>query len=96
MEQELKPDERILIGKWEFRDSMIFADDTSTRIEFLVTKYLIKITEDETGWTKLFQDPNDQRYWELSYPDSESHGAGAPQLKFLSKEEVNMKYPDNI
>ena len=62
------------------------------RIETLIKDYLVKITTDETGWDVLYQDPEDNRYWELTYPESELHGGGAPVLRHLSVVEAHDKY----
>ncbi len=89
---KLNPDEIELKGSWRFVDSSMESDDVCKRIERLISEYLIQIGTDETGWNKLFQDPEDKRYWELTYPDSELHGGGAPFLKCLSRQEVQQKY----
>jgi hypothetical protein len=89
---KLKPNEIELQGSWEFVGNSMKADNISERIENLVSSYLIEISEDESGWNKLYQDPEDKRYWELSYPESEMHGGGAPLLKSLSLNEAKKKY----
>lgn len=89
---KLKPDEIELHGKWKLIGTSIKADTTSKRIERLISTYLIEIDEDESGWNKLYQDPDDKRYWELSYPESEIYGGGAPLLKRISLEEAKEKY----
>ncbi|MBK7985535.1 MAG: hypothetical protein IPK11_01125 [Ignavibacteria bacterium] len=89
---KLKPKEIELRGSWELVGNSIKADNISVRIENLTSCYLIEISEDESGWKKLYQDPEDKRYWELSYPESEIHGGGAPVLKNLSILEVKEKY----
>lgn len=48
-------------------------DAIGERIQFLISNYLMEITTDSSGWFKLFQDPSDNRYWELSYPEGELH-----------------------
>jgi hypothetical protein len=37
-------------------------------------------------------DPDDGRYWERTYPQSEKHGGGPPQLKCLTFQEASKKY----
>jgi hypothetical protein len=85
---KLKPNEIELRGSWELVGNSMKADEVSQRIETLISTYLIEAGEDESGWIKLYQDPEDKRYWELSYPESEMHGGGPPLLRNLSLQEV--------
>ena len=89
---KLKPNEIELRGGRELEGNSVKADNISERIESLISSYLVEINEDESGWSKLYQDPEDKRYWELSYPESEIHGGGAPLLRNLSLQEVKKKY----
>jgi hypothetical protein len=43
------------------------------------------------GWNALYRDPNDCRYWELTYPEGELHGGGPPQLRCLTADEARQK-----
>lgn len=88
----LKEEEKLLSGKWIFKDGKIEEDSVSKRINWLKDNYLIKIGRDKTGWEILYKDPNDGRYWELIYENSELQGGGAPTLSFISKEEAVLKY----
>ncbi|WP_262495014.1 Imm27 family immunity protein [Algoriphagus boritolerans] len=63
-------------------------DEICKRIEKLKSDYLIKVAVDETGWETLYQDPNDNRYWLLTYPNSEYHGGGPPTLKVITSIEA--------
>lgn len=89
---KLKPHETELRGDWQLADSSVGLDNVSKRIEDLVANYLIEVAVDESGWNKLFQDPEDKRYWELIYPESEMHGGGPPLLKKISLLEAKRKY----
>lgn len=89
---KLKPDEIELRGSWELVGTSMKADDVCERIENLISSHLIEIGEDESGWNKLYQDTEDKRYWELSYPESETHGAGPPLLKNLPVQEAKKRY----
>lgn len=89
---KLKPKETILKGSWKLFGRTIEADSVSERIEWLITEYLIEISEDKSGWNKLYQDPDDNRYWELTYPESEVQGGGAPQLENISIQKAEKKY----
>ena len=89
---KLKPNEIELRGSWKLEGTSMNADAICVRIESLITNYLVKISEDDSGWDKLFQDPEDKRYWELSYPEGEMHGGGAPLLINLSLQKAKEKY----
>jgi hypothetical protein len=90
---KLKPNETDLLGKWEFIAGSVVRDATCERIETLVEHYLQKVAVDESGWDTLYKDPEDNRYWELTYPNSDWHGGGPPRLTYLSDEQVKAKYP---
>lgn len=81
-----------IIGKWIFTDGKMVADEQCKRIQSLMTYYLKKIAIDKTGWDVLLQDPNDDRYWELIYSNSEMHGGGPPSLLLIFESEVKKKY----
>ncbi len=88
----LKMHEKELVGHYIINNLKIEADEVAKRIVDLISNYLIFIKADESGWFKLYQDPFDKRYWELSYPSSEEHGGGAPKLTNVSKKEAETKY----
>lgn len=92
MSQELKDFEDILIGNWIFKNGEVIADDTSERIDYLTQNILKKIASSEDGWSILYIDLNDSRYWEKIYSNSDLHGGGAPTLKCISKQEAILKY----
>jgi len=60
------------------------------RIYWLINNYLIKIKDN--GWERLYQDPQDHRFWELTYPKGEMYGGGPPKLSNITEEEANNKY----
>ena len=70
----------------------MLGDDACKRVQWLSQNYLIKVATDYSGWETLYRDPEDDRYWELTYPHSHMHGGGPPSLFNLSKEEAQMKY----
>lgn len=90
--KKIKPDETLLKGNWKLKGTSMVNDEVSQRIEWLTTHQLQKITTDESGWHVLFQDRSDGRYWELTYPESELHGGGAPQLQNISDFDAKKKY----
>jgi hypothetical protein len=53
---------------------------------------LKKIAVEDGGWSTLFRDPETGRYLERTYPHSEMHGGGSPEIKFLTQEEAQAKY----
>ncbi|MCP3928757.1 MAG: hypothetical protein GY705_06615 [Bacteroidetes bacterium] len=84
----IKSNEKELIGKWIFDGKKILKDEVCSRIEKLISEYLIKINSDKSGWISLFQDPKDSRYWLLTYPEGHMHGGGPPALKEISDLEI--------
>ena len=84
--------ETLLVGNWRSENGQFVADEICERINRLITVHLQKIASDPSGWESLYRDPNDGRYWELTYPQSEFQGGGPPQLKAMSSEEARQKY----
>jgi hypothetical protein len=87
---KLKPEETDLIGNWLMVDEKVVGDTTCERIKILTSHYLEQIAGG--GWETLYKDPQDNRYWELTYPQGEMHGGGPPRLTCLSAAEVKEKY----
>lgn len=88
----IHPSETILLGHWHQVAGKPKADETCKRIAELVESYFVFIAADESGWDKLFQDPEDGRVWELVYDNSDQHSGGPPTLKCVSRQEVSRKY----
>jgi immunity protein 27 of polymorphic toxin system len=84
------PHETELIGHWLVENGRAGSDAICNRIEWLTTHHFRKIAGG--GWETLFQDPDDARYWERTYSQSEMHGGGPPALKCISREEAQNKY----
>ena len=93
--KELQPNEIILVGSWLKEETDTVADDVCRRIEWLIKFHLRFLKADWSGWEKLYRDPNDMRFWELTYPQGEMHGGGPPQLEIISPETVVSKYQIN-
>ena len=91
---KLAPIENDLVGKWVEANGRVIGDAVCTRIEWLTANHLreVAISKESGGWDALFQDPDDGRYWERTYPQSESHGGGPPRLKTLPTDQVRAKY----
>ncbi len=92
MTQTLSYDETELLGSWIVQGSSVTADDVSKRIEALTRDSLNEVAVSSDGWETLYIDPNDGRYWELTYPSNDSHGGGAPKLSVILQEQVKTKY----
>jgi hypothetical protein len=83
-----------LVGKWIMKDGKVRADETCDRIQWLTTHHLRKVaTSKQWGdWETLFEDPDDGRFWERTYPQGEMQGGGPPRLSLLSREKAQAKY----
>lgn len=92
MSGKLKSSETILVGAWVIQSGQVVADDVSKRIEYLTQNILKEVASSDDGWDLLYRNVDDSRYWELIHPDNDSHGAGAPTLKCLSRQEAEQKY----
>jgi len=89
---KLRKDETKLEGKWIFENSEVREDETCKRIKALVNNHLTEIGSTMSGWKMLFIDPDDNRYWELSYPQGNLHGGGPPCLINLDKDYAFKEY----
>jgi hypothetical protein len=89
-----QPLETDLLGKWIFENGKMRGDATCERIEWLTKYHLLKVAKSrEWGdWESLFQDPDDGRFWERTFPQSHMQGGGPPRLRAMSSEEAHSKY----
>lgn len=92
---DLQPSELVLTGKWILQDGRVIADETCERIWALTKSYLVEVCRDASEWFALYRDPNDGRYWDLSYPQGELQGGGPPMLKCVATDEARQKYGDS-
>ena len=86
----LESTETSLIGNWISDGEKVVADQTCERINWLCKNFLKQISEGD--WETLFIDPNDGRYWERTYLQSEMHGGGPPSLIHIKIDEAREKY----
>ena len=95
---KLQPHETELTGKWIADGQEVHRDATCERVERLVADHLkqIALSEQWGAWETLFQDPDDGRYWERTYPQGELQGGGPPQLRCLSADEARRKYGNAV
>jgi|SRR5215217_4860875 len=77
----LQPNETLITGKWINTVEMMVGDYNCKRIEWLTNHYLILTETRDAGWTKIYQDRTDQRYWAKTFPQGELQGGGPPQLR---------------
>lgn len=89
---EIGPDEMLITGRWSISNGHMVGDPDCHRIEQLTQSHLVKVQHDWSGWETLYRDPSDGRFWELTYPQSEMHGGGPPQLRCVSPREASEKY----
>jgi hypothetical protein len=75
-----------LTGKWVVVNDRLVADPICQRIEWLTLHHLTKIaiSQQGGGGETLFQDPDDERFWECTYPQGHTQGGGPPRLTALS------------
>jgi immunity protein 27 of polymorphic toxin system len=79
-------------GRWKMAGFKVEEDANARRIQTLISGYLREVAQDESGWSTLYVDPSDGRYWELTYPEGSSHGGGPPLLKVLSEQQAKARY----
>ncbi|MDB4926711.1 Imm27 family immunity protein [Mucilaginibacter sp.] len=83
------PTETAIIGSWIYSKGKMTADDNCQRIAWLIDSYLKKTSTTDDGWTKIYQDPKDGRYWECTYPQGHMQGGGPPMLQIVSDEKIS-------
>jgi hypothetical protein len=91
-EKSLQANETSLSGQSLLLDEKVVADPTWQRIDWLIQHHLLKVADSPSGWEVLYRDPNDGRYWERTFPQSETHGGGAPRLNAITEGEAEKKY----
>ena len=88
----IKPNEVEIIGRWILDNGKVVENDAAKRIHALIKNYLVKVGNTGDGWTELYLDKSDARYWELCYPEGHLQGGGPPCLKNITSDDAILKY----
>lgn len=88
----IQPTETKIVGNWISEHGKLIADTVAQRIDHLIKNELTELGSSSDGWSALYLDKRDNRYWELNYPNSSEHGGGAPCLTALSRDEAVAKF----
>ena len=96
MYSDLAADESDLQSQWVVRDSGTQPDSVTLRIRWLTLERLERVASDSSGWEVLYHDPRDLRLWELTFPRSEMHGGGPPELRLVSPDVAREKYHRSV
>jgi hypothetical protein len=83
-----------IVGSWIVIEGTLRGDAACERIAWLTAHHLRKvaISPQSGAWETLFQDPEDGRFWERTYPQGQMHGGGPPRLTQLRVEKAREKY----
>lgn len=92
----LSANEVNLVGEWLFIDGKVIGDQVCQRIEKLVANHLDELAHSPGGWSILYQDPMDGRFWERTYPQGHLQGGGPPALNCIGQAEANLRYTFTI
>ncbi len=91
----INPTETRITGKWIVIDGHVQSDEAEQRIRELISTYLRYLSTDNSGWEKLYRDPADGRYWELTFPNGALQAGGPPELRCIDKNDALAKYTLN-
>jgi hypothetical protein len=90
--ERLGPAETELLETSHTVDGENVRSPVALRIDHLIAHDLIEIGSADGGWSTLYRDPADGRYWELTYPMSYMHGGGPRSLTLVSDAVAAQKY----
>jgi hypothetical protein len=93
---DLAPSERELVAEWNGTTEGTFSDRVDERIFWLVSRRLVLEGTADGGWSQLYRDPRDGRFWELSFPHGSLHGGGPRRLSVVSDATAATKYGLNL
>lgn len=90
MKVNLDANEVLLVG--ESMRGKPLPGETTKRIRYLQENLLKKISTCDGGWTILYLDESDGRYWELFYDRGDWRSEGPPSLRHIPESEAKEKY----
>lgn len=73
-----------LIEEFLLKGSTVVAAGDAVRIDAMLRDELVKVRDEEDGWTTLHRHKTTGAFWELTYLNSEMHGGGPRMLVELS------------
>ncbi len=88
MFQDLKPEEKELVGMWLDLGMKVTGDAVCDRVIWLTAERLEKLGENSAELAELYRDPRDGRLWERLLP----FAGGPPTLRFISREDAERKF----
>jgi hypothetical protein len=88
----LKPEETELQGYWLDLGSSVVPDANWERIDRLTNDYLEPVAVSADGTCRLYRDPTDGRFWELSRIAPQMKDGGPPLLSTIGLPEAAHKY----
>jgi hypothetical protein len=90
------PEEVLIEGAWVMKDGRLVSDANQKRIDSFATSELNRLGSASGGWEFLYRDPQDGRYWEMSFPRGEMHGGGPGLLRMPDGDEARKKYGSSV
>jgi hypothetical protein len=78
-------------GKWLYVNNKCIEDEVCIKIQHMIQDELILMHSHDI-WEKLYYDPEQCEYWELTYPFGEMQGGGPPELTQVSFQYAQEKY----
>jgi Immunity protein 27 len=91
----LKPEETELQGYWLDLGSAVTPDSNWKRIDSLTNDYLELVATCGDSTCRLYRDPEDGRFWELSHVAPQMKDGGPPCLTVIGAREAKEKYPQS-
>ncbi|MBP1727820.1 MAG: hypothetical protein H6Q56_193 [Deltaproteobacteria bacterium] len=88
MFEELRADEKELVGMWLDLGGRVTGDAIYDRVEWLTAARLEKLAENPPELAELYRDPRDNRLWERLLP----FPGGPPALRLISAEDAARKF----
>jgi hypothetical protein len=92
----IAPNETEIVGSWAMANGHMTEDEASLRITSLIETELQHLATSNDGWEKLYRDPQDGRYWELTYIHSDMQCGGPRALVLADLRKALDKYGISI